>query len=97
MTDVRRSGIYSDKRIDKIVTLRRNSFPHFRRVKSVRRKIEKGEKVKREQEITLESVLGLTVSDSSSVPGGLLACPAGCVVLPYLQPGPTIPASIDQR
>ena len=71
------------------VRLRKNSLPHVRRLKSVKRQSEKGEKVERTQEIVLESVLGLTVSGSSSlatsssVPGGLLAYPAGCVVVLY--------------
>ena len=70
------------------VRLRKNSLPHVRRLKSVKRQSEKGEKVERKQEIVLESVLGLTVSGpsslaTSSVPGGLLAYPAGCVVVLY--------------
>ena len=68
------------------VKLRKNSLPHVRRLKSVKRQ---SEKLERKQEIVLESVLGLTVSGSSSlascssVPGGLLAYPAGCVVVLY--------------
>ena len=69
------------------VKLRKNSLPHVRRLKSVKRQSEKGEKVLRKNEIVLESVLGVTVSGSSSlasssfIPGGLVAYPAGCVVV----------------
>ena len=69
------------------VKLRKNSLPHVRRLKSVKRQSEKGEKVLRKNEIVLESVLGVTVSGSSSlasssfIPGGPVAYPAGCVVV----------------
>ena len=69
------------------VRLRKNSLLHVRRLKSVKRQSEKGDKVARREEIVLESVLGVTVSGSSSlatsasVPGGLVAHPAGCVVV----------------
>ena len=69
------------------VRIRKNSLPHVRRLKSVKRQSEKGDKVARREEIVLESVLGVTVSGSSSlatsasVPGGLVAHPAGCVVV----------------
>jgi len=59
-------------------------LPHTRRLKSLKRPGESKEKSTKKDEIQLESVLGITISNSASLSSskaGTLAYPAGCVVV----------------
>jgi len=59
-------------------------LPHTRRLKSLKRPGESKEKSSKKDEIQLESVLGITISNSASLSSskaGTLAYPAGCVVV----------------